>query len=78
MGDEGMSWAPEVQVAGNGGKWSRNSLRFATQAEAELSAFCLMLRWTLVEDFRATEADEPVNYVWDLERGQRRLTEVSA
>jgi|GEM_PF-2449532 len=57
-----MSWAPEVFVEG---KWSRNGLRFATKAEAAANAFNLMMRWMLVEDARATEADEPVNYRWD-------------
>jgi hypothetical protein len=54
------SWAPEVLVEG---KWSRNGLRFATMEEAEESAYSLMLRWMSVEDSRATEAEEAVNYV---------------
>jgi hypothetical protein len=78
MGDEAMSWAPEVMVIGNGGKWSRNALRFATKDEATASACNLAMRWTMVEDFRATEADEPVNYRWDDRLGLVRLEEVSA
>jgi len=57
-----VSWAPEVFVDG---KWSRNAVRLATKKEAEASAHNLMMRWFLVEDVRATEADEPVNYRWD-------------
>ena len=53
------SWAPEVFVER---KWSRNALRFATEAEAKANAYALMFRWTLVEDCRATPADEAVNY----------------
>jgi hypothetical protein len=54
-----MSWKPEVKVDG---KWSRNALVFATQIEAEKNALDLMGRWMLVEDSRAVEVDEPVNY----------------
>ena len=56
-----MSWAPEVFVEG---KWSRNQLRFATEQEARDNAQNLMMRWTLVDECRATEATEPVNYQW--------------
>jgi hypothetical protein len=55
------SWAPEVFVEG---QWSRNGLRFATKAEADANALALMMRWTAVDDSRAAEADEPVNYCW--------------
>ena len=57
-----MSWKPEVLV---NGKWSRNGLVFATKEEAERSAHDLMNRWTLVEDCRAVEVDEIVNYKID-------------
>lgn len=57
-----MGWKPEVQVVGNGGKWSQNGLVFATKEEAERSAFSLMMRWTAVEDYRAVEVDEAANY----------------
>lgn len=53
-----MSWKPEVFVEG---KWSRNGLVFETQEEAERNAKDLMIRWTMVEDSRATESDQPVN-----------------
>lgn len=56
-----MAWKPEVFVEG---KWSRNGLVFATKEEAEDNALSLMWRWTLVQDSRAVEVDEPVNYRW--------------
>ncbi len=59
-----MSWTPEVQVMGEGNKWSQNSLVFATREEAEASARDLMGRWFLVENCRAVEVDEPVNCRW--------------
>lgn len=55
------SWAPEVLVEG---KWSRNSIRFATQREAAADASGLMWRWTAVRDSRATPADEAPNSVF--------------
>jgi hypothetical protein len=54
-----MSWKPEVFVQG---KWSRNGLVFATKEEAERSARDLMNRWMLVEDCRAVEVEDIVNY----------------
>jgi hypothetical protein len=59
-----MSWKPEVQVAGEGDKWCRNGLAFATKEEAEANAKDLMYRWLLVTACRAVESDEPVNYQW--------------
>jgi len=60
-----MAWKPEVQVQGEGDKWLRNGLVFATKEEAEANARDLMSRWILVTDCRAAEVDEPVNYQWD-------------
>ena len=54
-----MSWKPEVLIQG---KWSQNNLAFATEREAELSAADLMSRWMLVQNYRAVESDQPVNY----------------
>jgi len=56
-----MSYRPMVQV---NGKWAGNDLRFATREEAEASAWNLLQRWTLCEDSRADESDDPVNYAW--------------
>lgn len=55
------SWAAEVLVSGET-KWSRNALRFATEAEAFASAQELMMRWFAVREIRAAPASEPVNY----------------
>ena len=54
-----MSFKPEVMVEG---KWSQNGLAFATKEEAEESARSLMDRWFAVNDYRAVESDQPVNY----------------
>ncbi|AZO48068.1 hypothetical protein [Mesorhizobium sp. M4B.F.Ca.ET.058.02.1.1] len=56
-----MSWKPEVFVEG---KWSRNGLVFATKEEAEANAKDLMWRWTMVQDSRAAESTDPVNYTY--------------
>lgn len=55
-----MSYRPMVYVQG---EWAGNGLRFATREEAETSAYLLAQRWTLVDDWRADESDDPVNYV---------------
>jgi hypothetical protein len=57
-----MSWKPEVFVQG---QWHRNGLVFATEEEAKHNAYNLFQRWTLTENYRAVEVDEPVNYSWD-------------
>jgi len=54
-----MSWKPEVLVQG---QWSQNALVFATQKEAQENAWDLRCRWILVDDCRAVEVDDPVNY----------------
>ena len=53
------SWKPEVKVEG---KWAGNGLRFATQEEAIGSAMLTRMRWWMVEDVRATESQDPINY----------------
>ena len=53
------SWKPEVFVDN---QWCQNNLAFATKEEAERSAFDLMGRWMLVQDYRAVESDQPVNW----------------
>jgi hypothetical protein len=58
-----MSWKPEVMVAGET-KWCGNGLAFETKEEAEANAKALMWRWTLVNETRAVESAEPVNYKW--------------
>ena len=54
-----MSFRPMVLVQG---EWSGNALRFATKEEALTSARDLFSRWMLVEDCRADESADPVNY----------------
>ena len=56
-----MSFKPEVFVEG---KWSQNSLVFATEDEAKAKARELMSRWTLVQDSRAVESADVVNYTY--------------
>jgi hypothetical protein len=58
---DAISWAPEV-IVDSTGKWCRNSLRFATKYEAEMSARELSSRWFSVRSIRAAPAIEPVNY----------------
>ena len=53
------SWKPEVLVEGS---WATNGLRFATQEEAFGSAMLTRMRWWMVEDVRASESQDPVNY----------------
>ena len=60
-GEPPVSWAPEV-IADSSGKWYRNALRFATEAEALASANELASRWHMVRSTRAAPAIEPVNY----------------
>lgn len=68
-----MSFKPEVYVQG---EWAQNNLAFATKEEAELSARDLMSRWMLVEDCRAAESDQPVNYKIVEEDGVRKMLAV--
>jgi hypothetical protein len=58
-----MSFKVEV-IADNSGKWYSNSVRFATAPEAEAAGHDLAGRWTLVQEWRVAESDEPVNYIW--------------
>ena len=54
-----MSYRPMVYVQG---EWAGNGLRFATHEEADTHAYLLANRWTLVDDWRADESSDPVNY----------------
>ena len=56
------SWKPEVQTFGDP-KYYDNALRFATKEEAETYARNLSRRWMLVENWRAVESDDPVNFI---------------
>lgn len=54
-----MSYKAEV-IADNSGKWVSNSLRFATEAEAERYVKDLAMRWMSVRDMRVVQCDDPV------------------
>lgn len=57
-----MSWKPEVRVGSEKGFYG-NSLRFATEDEAQRYAKDLMSRWFSVVETRAVESEEAVNHV---------------
>lgn len=57
-----MSWKSAVKVDVN--EWVYNGLRFATKEEAEGYVADLKMRWTMVDDTRVEESDEPVNFRW--------------
>jgi hypothetical protein len=45
-------------IADNSGEWVGNGLRFDTKAAAEIYAFDLMMRWTLVRNTRIVELED--------------------
>jgi hypothetical protein len=59
-----VGWKPEVQVVSDPGKWSRNSLIFATKEEAEASARELFSRWFACIDHRAVEVDAEATHAF--------------
>lgn len=59
-----MSYKAEV-IADSSGKWASNTLRFATQQEAEEYVRDLEARWFLVTDTRVVESDDPVTYKFE-------------
>lgn len=56
-----MSFAAEV-IADDSGTFAGNSLRFASEAEADAYVKDLARRWTLVRETRVVQSDDPVNY----------------
>lgn len=56
-----MSYVAEV-IADDSGKFVSNSLRFATEHEADLYVKDLARRWTLVRETRVVPSNDPVNY----------------
>jgi len=58
------SFKAEV-IADASGKWSSNSLRFATEAEAEAYVRDLAGRWTSVRETRVVASDDQVGHAWD-------------
>jgi hypothetical protein len=57
-----MAWTYELQVYGNGGNWSNVGVRFPTEEEAKQAALIKFTAWTMAEDYRVVEVDEPANY----------------
>jgi hypothetical protein len=58
-----MSYKVEVNTV-RFGPWDTNSLRFATENEAQLYGNDLFNRWTSVRDYRVVASEDPVNYRW--------------
>ena len=57
------SFKTEVQTSHQGQlSWASNSLRFATEREADEAGRELLDRWTVPIDSRATESDDAINY----------------
>ena len=50
-----------------------NAQAFATESEAESSAFNRLMRWTMPTGYQIRESDEPVNYRWDAETGDESI-----
>lgn len=57
------------------GSWSSNSLRFATEKEAEASGKELLSRWFVPTDSRAAWCDEEANYRFNFETNQNERIE---
>lgn len=47
------------------GEIAGNAQRFATEEEAQSSAYSRYLAWTMPTGFRTEATDDPVNYRWD-------------
>ena len=63
-----MSWGIEVHTTQcEPGVYTGNEMRFETEDEAVSYALDLACRWFLVDDWRAKQYDEPVNYRWNKE-----------
>ena len=58
-----MSFKPAIKVYGEEPYYT-NGQTFATEEEAHKSAVNRMFNWTLAEDVKVVESDEPVNYKW--------------
>lgn len=59
--DATTSYKPEV-IADNSGHWSSNSLRFASEQEAQEYVDDLARRWTLVTGTRVSPSTDPVTH----------------
>lgn len=60
---EGMkSWKYELQVHGEGDKWHKNGVAFATKEEAEAAGLDKFSAWMMANDHRVVPSDEEPNY----------------
>lgn len=55
------SWKAEMFVQK---EWTSNQQRFATEEEAKAAGSNLYGRWTLVDKYKATPTEDPVNTKW--------------
>jgi len=42
-----------------------NAVVFATNEEADRAGASKLWNWTMAEDYRVVETDDPVNYAWE-------------
>ena len=70
-----MSWKYEVQVSGEGEKWHKNGVAFATKEEAEGAARDKMMAWMACTDTQVVESEDPVNYTWESGEGIKFIGE---
>ncbi len=59
-----MSFKPAIKVFGETPYYT-NGQTFATKDEADKSARNRYGNWTMAEDWKSVESDEPVNYKWE-------------
>ena len=67
-----MSYKPAIKVFGEEPYYT-NSQAFGTYDEAEKSARSRHWNWIMAESYRVEESDQPVNYMWDNEKGDVML-----
>lgn len=63
-----MNYKPAF-ILPNEDKPCTNAQVFATHSEAERSAANRFMSWTMPTGFCVVETEEPVNYVWDEQKG---------
>lgn len=59
------TYGAEIRVQG---KWSGNSVRFSTKAEAEAYGLMKFTTWVAAEEYRVVESEDPANWRWDPEK----------
>ena len=67
MTQKPTSWKPMFEFRNDG--WHGNAQRFATQEEALSSAASRFNQWIIPTGYRADPSDDPVNYLWDAQKG---------